>query len=135
MSNIDNKQLTTLLALCDGYNVVNPVGEAFENIMLLQEPVTRQDEIHELKEKIAKARKTLPVRAVGGQSVLKKRKILNFEDLLQKLQDEFLAKRSFSIPGVPWQEMIKKFVRENFGMQTKAQTAFFVELAIRGRQN
>ena len=61
------------MALCDAEDVVQPVKEAFENFMVLQQPVKKQDYIQKLKEQITKARKSRPEGANDDQFVLKKR--------------------------------------------------------------
>merc|ERR1712142_885165 len=161
LAHINNKQLTTLLALCDAEDVVQPVEEAYENFMLIQQPLEKQDEVEKLKNQITKIRKFRPEGANEGQFVLKKRQELNsLEDKLRKIQDECFYKTNIKpifkpnpLPTGPtrglshptgqsvspelchWQQDIKKFVREEFGMHAKAKTAFIVELVMRAKLN
>ena len=151
VSHIDNKQLTTLLTLCDAMDVVQPVLEAFENFMLLQQPIRKQNEIQALKHKITKVRKARPrTRSEGAdvtEFVEKRRELLKLlENELQKVQDECFLRENLVHPRcrhgfgnvgvqVNWQHKIKKFVRESFGIHAKARTAFIVELVLRGKQN
>ena len=169
-SYLDNKQLTTLMALCDAVDVVQPLEDALENFMLLQQPARKQYEIQARKEQINKVRKYRPEEgAAGNRIVERERKMLDLlESDLQKVQDEcfngkpsvqaghrrimvrvedaghgrrgFVNARVQVNRGKPsvedhWQQKIKEFVRDNFGMGFKAKTAFIVELVMRGKQN
>ena len=158
------------MALCDAGDVVQPLEDALENFMLLQQPARKQYEIQALKERITKVRKYRPEEgAAGNRIVERKRKMLDLlESDLQKVQDECFngkpsvqaghrrimvrvedaghGRRGFVNARVQvnrgksdaedhWQQKIKQFVRDNFGMGIKAKTAFIVELVMRGKQN
>ena len=133
-----NNQLTTLLALCDSKNVVQPVQEAFEDIMLLQQPIAKQIEIEELQKEIKVTKALLGSVCKGtvnyGPLVLQNRKLRKLETKLQNIQDEcFRGKPSTTKERDHWQTRIRNFLQETFGMHTKARTAFILQLTLRNK--